>query len=60
MDLHNYFSSLYPKELIYWIDYLEEYLEYENTFDLETMRFVREKLKFHAIINFFYLKLSLL
>ena len=43
-------GNLKPDELIDWINELEEYFEYEDIDDPDRVKFVKEKLKGHAII----------
>ena len=45
-----FLGKLNPKELIDWINELEEYFEYEEIEDLDRVRFMKAKLKGHVKI----------
>ncbi len=49
-DVPRFLGNLNPKELIDWINELEEYFEYEDIEDLDRVKFVKAKLKGHAKI----------
>ena len=49
-EISTFLGNLNPKELIYWINELEEYFEYENIKDLDRVKFAKEKLKGYAKI----------
>ena len=49
-DVLTFLGKLNPKELIDWINELEEYFEYEEIEDLDRVKFVKAKLKGHAKI----------
>ena len=49
-EVPSYSGSLNPKELIDWINELEEYFEYEEIEDPNRVKFVKMKLKGHASI----------
>lgn len=49
-EVPSYSGSLNPKELIDWINELEEYFEYEEIEDPNRVKFAKMKLKGHANI----------
>ena len=49
-DVPTFSKNLNPKELINWINELEEYFEYEEIKDPNRVRFEKAKLKGHAKI----------
>ena len=49
-EVPTFLKNLNPKELINWINELEEYFEYEDIDDPDKVKFVKAKLKGHAKI----------
>ena len=50
-DVPTFLGKLNPKDLIDYINELEEYFEYEEIEDLDRVKFVKAKLKGHAKIQ---------
>ena len=50
IDVGMFSGNLNPDELIDWINELEEYFEYEDIGDPDTVKFVKAKMKVHAKI----------
>ena len=49
-DVPTFLGKLNLEELVYWINELEEYFQYEEIEDLDRVRFAKIKLKGHAKI----------
>ena len=47
-DVPTFSRNINPKQLIDWINELEEYFEYEEIEDLDRVKFVNAKLKGHV------------
>ena len=50
IEVDMFLGNLNPDELINWINNLEEYFEYEDIGDPDTVKFVKAKMKGHAKI----------